>query len=119
MGRQLSDKIEDDVSNVFLRTKHFARTFTYTAPRTGTTSSIVGVWTPDPTPRIDYERGLENVLTGKLMVASDESVTKDGSFSIDSENWFIESVGPIDHGDMCLVLTRQITSHRGNGANIQ
>lgn len=115
----LADQMLSDVSTVFLNTDEHAGTYTYTAPRTGTTSSVVGVWDIDETPNLEVTRGLENILTGKLLVDEAETIKKDGSFSINGETWQVESVGGENVGMRTIVLTRQVVSHRGNGDNFR
>ena len=119
MGRQLSDDLESDVQDCFFNTSHFGGEYTYTPPRSGSPTSITGVWRIDDVPNLEVTRGLENVLTGKLRVDDAETIKKDGSFSINGETWQVESVGGENVGTRTIVLTRQVTSHRGNGDNFR
>ena len=115
MSRTLADKISDDVSSCFLRTDHFAATYTYTA-RGGATTSVTGVWIPDETPDLRMTRGEENFQSGKLMVASSVTVTRDGTFSINSQTWVVSGFGPADGGMKTIELTRQDVSSRAMGS---
>lgn len=110
----LAELMLTDVSDVFLNTNEHAATYTYTAPRTGTTTSVTGVWSVDETPNLDVTRGVENCMSGELLVASSVSVLRSGTFSINGETWNVERVGPVNVGMRVLSLTRQVVSNRGD-----